>query len=140
MQSEELFALVFVVVVFSGVFIVFQGLRQRSLQLEMRHKERLAMIERGLLPTDVERRLSGPVASPARTAKPPRSLSVGIVFIAVGFGLMTLIGIAAEAPQAAIGWGGAIVIIGVAFIVISFVTGRPEAAAGDTRFPDEPSV
>ena len=50
MQPEELFALVFVVGMFTGVFIVFMGLRQRSQQLEMRHRERMAMIERGQIP------------------------------------------------------------------------------------------
>jgi hypothetical protein len=142
MQAEELFALVFVVVVFSGVFIVFLGLRQRSHQLEMRHKERLAMIERGLLPTEVERRLSGGSPVPLRTvaAAPRRSLTFGIVLIALGFGLMTMIGIAAEAPQVAIGLGGAIVIIGIAFVVINYATRPSEMAAHEPRFPDDPSV
>ena len=45
MQPEELFATVFVIGMFLGVFIIFLGLRQRSLQLEMRHRERMAMIE-----------------------------------------------------------------------------------------------
>jgi hypothetical protein len=31
---------------FAGVLIIFLGLRQRSQQLEMHHRERMAMIER----------------------------------------------------------------------------------------------
>ena len=50
-MSPELFALIFVLVVFAGVFIVFMGLRQRSQQMELQHRERMAMIERGQIPT-----------------------------------------------------------------------------------------
>ena len=50
MNPEEVFALVFIVGMFGGIFIIYMGLRQRSLQLEMRHRERMAMIERGQIP------------------------------------------------------------------------------------------
>ena len=61
MQSEELFAIVFVLGMFAGVFIIFLGLRQRSQQLEMHHRERMAMIERGQIP----------LADPRGPARPP---------------------------------------------------------------------
>jgi hypothetical protein len=46
-------------------------------------------------------------------------MTLGIVIVAIGIGFMTLIGIAAREPNVAIGIGGAIAIIGVAFIVIA---------------------
>ena len=55
-MSPELFAALFVVAMFAGVFIVYLGLRQRGQQLEMQHRERMAMIEKGLpLPPDLAR-------------------------------------------------------------------------------------
>ena len=42
----------FVVGMFTGVFITLYVIRQRSQQLEMRHRERMAMIERGQIPLD----------------------------------------------------------------------------------------
>jgi hypothetical protein len=120
MQGEELFAMVFIVGMFAGVFIIFLGLRQRSLQLEMHHRERMAMIEKGQIPlTDPEgamhvRRI-GPTGSAAR------SLSFGIVIVGLGLALMTIISIAGDSPEAGVGVGGAIAILGGAFIVRSMV-------------------
>ena len=50
MQPQELFALVFVAGMFAGVFVIVMAMRQRSQQLEMLHRERMAMIERGQNP------------------------------------------------------------------------------------------
>lgn len=48
MEPEQLlFAVVFVIGMFAGVLVIFMALRQRALQLEMQHRERMAMIERG---------------------------------------------------------------------------------------------
>ena len=55
MQPQELFAVVFILGIFAGVFIIYLGLKQRSQQLEMHHKERMAMIERGQIPLAEER-------------------------------------------------------------------------------------
>jgi hypothetical protein len=124
MAGEELFAMIFVVGMFAGVFIIYLGLRQRSLQLEMQHRERMAMIERGQIPlADVDsamhvRRVS--VSGPAS-----RSLSFGIVIVGLGLAMMTIIGIAGESPETGVGVGGAIAILGAAFIVRSMVV-RPD--------------
>jgi hypothetical protein len=124
MLTEELFAMIFVVGMFAGVFIIYLGLRQRSLQLEMQHRERMAMIERGQIPlADVDtamhvRRVS--VSGPAA-----RSLSFGIVIVGLGLAMMTIIGIAGESPESGIGIGGAIAILGGAFIVRSIVVREP---------------
>jgi hypothetical protein len=100
-----------------GVLIIIAGLRQHTRKLEMRHRERMAMIERGLVP--------GPAADPEafeRVDLPPdhppsRATSIGVVIVALGFGLMLLIAFAADAAEAGVGVGGAIVMVGAAFIV-----------------------
>ena len=141
MQSEELFSLVFVLGMFAGVFIIFLGLRQRSQQLEMHHRERMAMIERGQIP------LSDPEILHVRripnVGPSSRSLSVGIIVVGLGLALATIIGVAGESPEVGLGVGGAIAIVGGAFIVRSIVV-RPDvtpATRGPARppsFPDEP--
>jgi len=123
MQPEELFSMVFIFGKFAGVFIIFLGLRQRSQQLEMHHRERMAMIERGQIPlTDPEvlhvRRV-------ANVGPSSRSLSVGIIVVGLGLALATIISIAGESPETGIGIGGAIAILGGSFIVRSIMV-RPE--------------
>src|SRR5690349_9048257 len=122
MEGEILFALVFVIGMFSGVFIIFLGLRQRSQQLEMHHRERMAMIEKGQIPlADPEVLHVRRVPSAGGTS---RSLSVGIMIVGIGLGLMTIISIAGESPEVGIGVGGAIAIVGGAFIAHSMLVRR----------------
>ena len=119
-MEPELVAVLFVIAMFSGVFIVYQGLRQRSRQLEMQHRERMAMIEKGQIP------LMEP--APGRhhydgTSSPrsSRALSGGIIVVGLGLALMTIIGIAGDSPEIGVGVGGAIAVLGAAFIVLSIV-------------------
>jgi hypothetical protein len=134
MQFEELFAIVFIFGMFAGVFIIYMGLRQRSQQLEMLHRERMAMIERGQIP------LAEPLPGfqPRRVsmagAAASRSLSVGIVIVGVGIALMTIISIAGESPETGVGVGGAIAVLGGAFIVRSLVVKEPTAGDEPPRF------
>jgi len=123
MQQEEVFALVFIVGMFCGVLIIFMGLRQRGHQLEMHHRERMAMIEKGQIP------LSDPELLHVRRVQvsggSSLSMSIGIVVVGLGLALMTIISIAGESPEVGIGVGGAIAILGGAFIVRSMLV-RPE--------------
>jgi len=123
-MSPELFAAVFVIGMFSGVFIIYLGLRQRSHQLEMQHRERMAMIERGQIPlADPETTLH--VRRVANVGPSSRYLSLGIIVVGLGLALATIIAIAGESPEVGIGVGGAIAILGGAFIVRSILV-RPE--------------
>jgi len=125
-MSPELFALIFALVVFAGVFIVFMGLRQRSQQLEMQHRERMAMIERGQIPTADPAGFHRPGHRPAG-GRASRALSVGIVVVGLGLALMTVISIAGGAPEVGVGVGGGLAILGAAFIVRSLVV-KPESS------------
>jgi hypothetical protein len=127
-MEPELVALLFVVALLSGVFIVYMGLRQRGMQLEMEHRERMAMIEKGSIPIEpasVRRAAPG-------YARSSRSLSGGIIVVGLGLALMTIIGIAGESPEVGIGVGGAIAVLGGAFIVHSVVT-RPAPRVEEHR-------
>lgn len=121
MNESTMIAVCFIAIMSAGVFLIFLAMRQRSEVLERQHRERMAMIERGHIP------LPEPQSRPARAAS-SRSLSLGIIVVGLGFALMTVIGVAGGAPSAGIGIGGAIVIVGAAFIVRAVLVGRdPEA-------------
>jgi hypothetical protein len=131
MQAEEVFVFVFAVGMFSGVFIVYMGLRQRSQQLEMLHRERMAMIERGQIPLSEPSGVATAGRRFERTAPTSRSLSLGIIVVGLGLALMTIIAIAGESPEVGVGVGGAIAILGAAFIVRSLLVplaSRPSTA------------
>lgn len=139
MQFQELFSIVFIFGMFAGVFIIYLGLRQRSQQIEMHHRERMAMIERGQIP------LSGPEVLHVRrvpnVGPSSRSLSVGIIVVGLGLALATIIAVAGESPEAGIGVGGAIAILGGAFIVRSIVVrpDLPPANHGPVKPPSLPN-
>jgi hypothetical protein len=141
MQAAELFASVFVLVVLSGVFIVVMGLRQRTQQLEMQHRERMAMIERGLAPFDERRPPPGMGAVSAagfRRGPTSRTTPLGIVVVAVGLGLMSIVSIAGGSPEVGVGLGGAIVVVGAAFIAIGMLARAQSSDVTPPPLPPEP--
>ena len=137
MQAEELFSIVFILGMFAGVFIIFLGLRQRSQQLEMHHRERMAMIERGQIPLTEPEVLH--VRRVANVGPSSRSLSLGIIVVGLGLALTTIISIAGESPEVGIGVGGAIAIIGGAFIVRSIIV-RPDLTPANPGSGKPPSI
>src|SRR5688572_767779 len=128
MEGDVLLAILFIAAMLSGVFIIFLAMRQHSEVMERQHRERMAMIERGHVPQ----------AEPkGRDRGSSRSLSLGIIVVGLGLALMTIISIAGGSPEAGVGVGGAIVIIGAAFIVRSLVI-RPEPPAAAQTPPPVP--
>ena len=123
---EEWFGLVFILGMFSGVFIIYLGLKQRSQQLEMHPRERMAMIERGQIPLAEPETLH--VRRILNAGPSSRYLSMGIIVVGLGLALTTIISVAGESPEVGIGIGGAIAILGGAFIVRSILV-RPDLAA-----------
>ena len=123
MGPDELIATVFVMGMFAGVFVIFLAMRQRSELLQMHHRERMAMIERGQIP-------SGEPSTPRSALAQSRALSMGIIVIGMGLALMTVVSIAGGSPEAGVGVGGAIAIIGAAFVVRSQLV-RPQSTASD---------
>ena len=123
MEPEVLLiALIFVVGMFAGVCVIFLAMRGRSETLERQHRERMAMIERGHIPA------SEPQVSRASS----RSMSLGIIIVGLGLALMSIISIAGGAPDVGVGIGGAIVIVGGAFVVRSLVV-RSESPSSTPR-------
>lgn len=148
MQTEQAIVLVLLSGMVSGVVIILMAMRQRAISSELRHRERMAMIERGLVPSpEMDPRFQALMHYSQRgpAAASRRALTGGIVIIALGLGFMTMIGLAAGEPEVALGLGGAIAILGAAFVAVSFVRrpgegvpGQPSAAAPPPPVPSEP--
>jgi len=116
--------------------------RARVRELEIR--ERIAMIEKGLVPP--------PEVDPHgfdkamdrydryRVRAPRRHRSAGVTLMGVGFGLMVLIAFAGESPSSALGVGGFLVVIGFAFFLNSLFDNRydPPMPTSPRSGPVEP--
>lgn len=122
--------------------IVHSLARARVRELEVR--ERIAMIERGLVPPpEVDPRGFDRAMDRYeryRYRAPGRHRRAGVTLMGVGFGLMMIIGVAGNSMSEGIGVGGFLVIMGLAFVINSLfdyprdeyppVPSRPAGATG----------
>jgi hypothetical protein len=119
---------------------------------ELEVRERIAMIERGLVPPP-EKDPNGFERAMNRYDRvrdlyndrdwdhlgrrsPARYRSAGITLIGVGFGLMLLIGVAGGNPSSGVGVGGFLVILGLAFLLNSLF--RAQFEVGPLSRPEKP--
>jgi len=105
------------------VFVIVRTLaKSRVRELEIR--ERIAMIERGLVPAPevdprgFDRAMSRLERRGSRHGS-GRHRRLGVTLMGVGFGLMVLIAFTANETSVAVGVGGFLVIMGVAFFINS---------------------
>ncbi|HEV3063557.1 MAG TPA: hypothetical protein VGY48_35275 [Vicinamibacterales bacterium] len=122
-----------------GIVRAVSNARVRELEV----RERIAMIERGLVPPpekdpsgfDLAMKVYDQRRSERETYgrhSPGRYRSAGVTIMGVGFGLMLLIGVAGDSPDAAVGVGGFLVVMGLAFVVNSWLGARYD---GRTQSP-----
>jgi len=131
MQEETVVFWLFTFVIAGGVFVIVNALKYRTKILEMAHRERLAMIERGLKP------VGGPLTDLSfgrSKRRSSRMLSGGIVVVGLGLALAMVIGFASREPEIAVGIGGAVAILGAAFIVTAYVT-QQEPKPAEPEWP-----
>lgn len=129
------------------VFIIIKALAQARVR-ELEIKERIAMIERGMVPA--------PEVDPRGFDRAMRRLDrheyrhgsgrhqrAGVTLMGVGFGLMVLIGVAFGNMSAGFGVGGFLVIMGLAFFINSRFEqprdGVPPPGSSSTSSPVGPS-
>jgi hypothetical protein len=118
--------------------IVATVTRGRIRELEIR--ERIAMIERGVVPppeSDPEtfdRRMQS-MDQLQRRHVAPRFRSAGVILIAVGLGLVVLMTYAGGVPRQALGIGGFVVILGLGFLVNSLFTETTPGGVRPSAFP-----
>lgn len=138
MEDKELF-LIFMLLpalaIVGGFAVFITALIRRGQIAEFRHRERMAMIERGMQPpSDV---LHDVYVGGRRTSN--ARMTIGIVISGLGLALVMLISFAAGSPGVGIGVGGAVTMLGAAFVVSALVVRRePEPPAVSTRPRMEP--
>jgi hypothetical protein len=137
--DDMLFAALPVLVLVGLFLLAALWISRRARMREWVHRERIAMIEKGLVPPSElyagEARRS--VLETMLAADPPQRpshratqfRSAGVMFIGLGVALALIIGVTAGKPNVGLGLGGAIVALGAAMIVNAVLTGRE---AGDS--------
>jgi hypothetical protein len=128
----------FALMIFAGVAVLWMAMHNRRMMREFEHRERLAMIDRGLVPPP-ERDPGGfesrtGVAAPERSGA-TRSRSAGIIMIGFGLALMMLIAFAAREPEVGVGIGGAFALLGAAFVFNAAALNRRENARSYPPLP-----
>jgi hypothetical protein len=104
-------------VVFAGVGILYMAMSNRRALREMEHRERLAMIQRGLVPSPeadpvgFEEAMDMPYST-RKSARSDRWRSAGVVTMGFGLALMMLLSFVATETNLGIGLGGAFAVLG----------------------------
>jgi hypothetical protein len=140
-----------IVGIIAGVTYGIVGTLSRHRLRELEIRERIAMIERGLVPPpEVDPRgfdhamghmdqinQARDMRDWRREARrgTGRHQRAGIIVMGIGFGLMVMIGFSGGDPGAAIGVGGFLVIMGAAFLINGLFENRSlPPAAGPSSF------
>ena len=148
-MSESTITFIFFTIVASGVIIIAMSLRNRQRMRELVMRERIAMIEKGLVPPpevdpafDRFDRLERLMVVRSRiSASGSRYRSLGVMMIGFGLAFVVLLTFAGGVPGAGFGVGGALVILGAAMVVNGLMqsgTGGPDAGAPARVPPEEP--
>jgi uncharacterized protein DUF6249 len=149
MRSEDfILGITMGLIILSGVALMITAMINRRKMREMEHRERLAMIERGLMPSPESD--PGAFEAAAGFAPPPEEPGVGyrtagVLMIGFGVGLMLLISLLSRSAAYGIGIGGVWAIIGAASLVNYYLIARREEERGQrhrwippVRKPPEP--
>ena len=148
MNEDTAIVLFFVTAVTGAVTLIIAAMNNRRRLKEMHHRERLAMIQAGLMPSP-ELDPAGFESAAGMGKRPPvrgdRYRTAGIAMIGLGLGLLVLIGGAFEEVGVGIGVGGAWVMLGAALLANYFlIRGEqvpeppPAWAPPQRRNPDPP--
>jgi hypothetical protein len=148
------------VAIIGGLINASLALHHRARIKELALRERIAMIERGMKPPPevdpaaFDREWDEPAASPSAASTAARHRTAGVILTGIGLGVALLI-VLSGPRSVGVGVGGAIVILGMAFLVNSMLTVRMDrpaprlplerrvdsslrTGAGDTDAPDLP--
>jgi hypothetical protein len=132
----EFFSLILILpalVIIGGFALLWMTVMRGFKQAEFRHRERMAMIERGLTPPDQV------LGDPALQRADGFKMTLGILMCGLGLALFVLISFAGGAPAAGFGVGGAFVMLGLA-LVVSALHAKRDAALTQTRPSEAPRL
>jgi hypothetical protein len=119
-QEEEIVLIILTLMIFGGLGVLWMAMSNRRAVREMEHRERLAMIQHGLMPAPETDPLAFETQfAPPSTSRPERWRAAGVVIIGLGLALMMLLTFTTREPELGIGVGGAFVVLGATFVVNS---------------------
>lgn len=128
MAEEVVMVVVLGMFIVSGAVLMIATMNNRRRLREMAHRERLAMIERGLIPSPeadpVRFEAATGLAAPRGGDRAGRFRTAGVTLIGIGLGLMVLITFAGGSAGVGIGIGGAWAILGAAALLNYFLMTR----------------
>jgi len=147
-MSDNGIVLFLLFTIVAGVVLMIAAMNNRRKMREMEHRERLAMIERGVVPSPE----TDPAGFEAATGFVDgskdgadvghRYRTGGVLLIGFGLGLVFVIGIAAGAPAAGLGIGGAWISLGAASLLNYWLMSRrrPRWSAPAHRTDSPPNI
>ena len=132
MQEETIILTVFVLFVVAGVTLLLMAMSNRRYMRELAHRERMAMIERGLVPSpetdpaqfEAATGLATAPVSPDVPKRGQRFRTLGVAMIGLGVGLAFLISLTGGDAGVGLGVGGAWVALGGASLLNYFLISR----------------
>jgi hypothetical protein len=149
-RDEEATVIVFAILIMAGVGLMIAAMFNRRGLREMEHRERLAMIERGLMPSPesdpggfesaagFKSIAESPAGVPYRTA--------GVLMIGFGLALLILLTFLAHDASVGFGVGGSFAVLGAASLVnYLLISRREQQQRGNIRWtpparrPDPPT-
>jgi hypothetical protein len=149
-DTRDIIFALFPVLLMVGLFVLAAlWISRRGRGRELAHRERLAMIEKGLMPPaelypgGPELYLGRSLEAGATTSKAAsRFRSAGVMFVGLGVAVGLIIGVAARQPGIAAGIGGAIMAIGAAMIVngvlgVRDIAGEPPSSPPPPPLPGD---
>jgi hypothetical protein len=147
LEEGEVALFVLTLIVFGGLAVLWMAMVNRRAVREMEHKERLAMIQRGVVPAPETDPLGFEAATAPADSLSPRAerwRSAGILCIGLGLALLMLLTFAAGEPGAGMGVGGAFAVLGGTLLFNSTQMDkgertRPRPAPADSR-PSPPPL
>jgi hypothetical protein len=128
-SSDEFGITVISMIVLAGVGLMVVAMMNRRRFREMEHRERLAMIERGVLPspesdpTGFEAGARFPAADPDAGV---RYRTAGVLMIGFGLGLLVLMTFTVDQPGVGVGIGGGWAVLGAASLLNYFLISKRE--------------
>lgn len=125
MTPEEVIWFVSLALILAGVGVFIVTAIQRGRLRELAHRERLAMIERGIAPPPeidpgrFERAMGQPLWDEEVAARASRYRRMGVIFMGLGVALWFIITFAGGAAEEGFGVGGAVFVLGGALYINS---------------------
>ena len=135
MIADSFVAFVFAIILLGGLGLIAYTLSGRQRLRELAIKERIALIEKGLVPA--------PEVDPARfetlvglrrpvNSTAARYRSAGVILMGLGGAMLVLLAFAAAVPEVGLGIGGGLAVLGLASFINGSLVNRDTSSQKDT--------